>query len=108
MGRRAALIAFPVGFMAGPLKLWIPWVTTKREVISQTPSPPAVFTATSVPVHAGGRACLDDVSFDVDSQVVGFTLARFSPRQAPTLAVSASAPGYRARATARPDSTSVR
>ena len=107
MARRLPLVVFVVVGAVGALELWLPCLTASREVISQTPSPPALYDATPVRLRGHDVACLQGVTFDRDSEVVGLTLAE-PPARHVALVLSAAAPGYRARATARPESVSVR
>jgi hypothetical protein len=101
MGSRAAIVVFGLVLAVGAGVLWLPFLTKEREAISETPTPIALHEPARVVLRAGARLCLRGVTFDRDSEVVGFTLVR-SPAAGAALVVSAAAPGYRARAVARP------
>ena len=107
MARRMPAIAFVVVLAWGVAVLWLPFLTRTREAISQTPVPIALHEPARIVLRAGATACLRGVTFDRDSEVVGFT--RGGAARAPAaLIVSAAAPGYRARTVAPPQGTVVR
>src|SRR4051794_8489477 len=89
--------AFVAVLLVGAVLLWRPFVTREHEAISATPTPIALYEPVPVPLRPGATACLDGVTFERDSEVVGF-----AARGAGPLVITAAAPGYRARAVARP------
>jgi|SRR4051794_18265562 len=107
MARRLPVVAFLAVLLVGAVALAVPYLTAARSVISATPSPPPLVTPARVQLPADETACLRIVTFDRDSEVVAFELAR-PPRPGTALTVSVAAPGYRTRATARPVERAVR
>jgi hypothetical protein len=82
----ALLIAFVAWFL--------PYLTRDREDISSVPVPPPFFVQEKVALNPGSEACLSDVAFDTDSEIVELT-ALAARRPTPALTVVADAPGYR-------------
>src|SRR4051794_7586916 len=107
MASRLAALTFAAVLAAGALTLARPYATAPREVISATPTAPAVITPTHVRLGAGESACLHGVSVAPDAELVAFTLDR-PPRRDGAVAVSVTAPGYRTRAVERANRTDVR
>ena len=101
MARRAPIVAFVLVLGLGAGLLWLPFLTRRGEAISETPTPIALHEPARVVLRAGATACLRGVTFDRDSEVVGFALVE-PPHHRAALVVTAAAPGYRARAVARP------
>jgi hypothetical protein len=75
--------------------LWIPWATKQRTVTASTAVPPPLFGITPAPLRPGQTACMKQVTLDPSSQVgqIGVTTGG---KPGPALAITASAPGYRA------------
>jgi hypothetical protein len=87
-----------IGLLIACLAWFVPYLTRDRETTSSVPVPPPYFAASGIGLARGDQACLADVAFDTDSQIVELTaLAGKGP--GPELAVTASAPGYSAQAT---------
>ncbi len=73
----------------------MPYLTREREDVSGVPVPPPFFAQERVELDPGSEACLSDVAFDTDSEIVELTALAGSRRPGPPLAVVAEAPGYR-------------
>jgi hypothetical protein len=72
---------------------FIPYLTREREDVSGVPVPPPFFAQEKVGLEPGSEACLSDVAFDTDAEIVELT-ALASRRPSPGLTVVAEAPGY--------------
>jgi hypothetical protein len=72
---------------------FIPYLTREREDVSGVPVPPPFFAQEKVGLEPGSEACLSDVAFETDAEIVELT-ALASRRPSPPLTVVAEAPGY--------------
>jgi hypothetical protein len=92
--RRVMLIAL-AAFVVVAAVLWIPWATKSRVVIASTPVPAPLFGITPAPLAGGATACMQGVTFDPQTEIgeIGFNT---KGKPGPRLAITASAPGYRA------------
>src|SRR3954453_1892667 len=95
--RRTIVLLALAAFAVLAAILWIPWGTETRGVIAATPVPPPLFAYTPAPVKGGSTACLRTVTFDPQTQIGEIALAT-QGKPGPPLAITASAPGYRATA----------
>jgi hypothetical protein len=75
-----------------------PYLTRQRETVSSVPVPAPFFSLESLGVGPGQEACLDEVTFATDSDIVEVT-ALAAKRRGPPLALMAEAEGYHARTT---------
>ena len=95
--RTLAALGAGVGLLIACVAWFVPYLTREREDVTGVPVPPPFFVQERVGLDPGAEACLSDVAFDTDSEIVELTaLAGRRPR--PGLAVVADAPGYRATA----------
>jgi hypothetical protein len=84
--------------------LFVPWATEKRPVVASTGVPPALFGITPAPLKPGQNACMQQVTFDPLSQVGQIGVAT-GKKPGPPLAITATAPGYRATSRIAPGYT---
>jgi hypothetical protein len=96
--RTFAALGAGLGLLIACLAWFIPYLTRERENVSGVPVPPPFFAQERVGLQPGSEACLSEVAFDTDSEIVEFT-ALAGRRPAPRVTVVARAPGYRERAT---------
>jgi hypothetical protein len=83
-----------LGLLIALVAWFLPYLTRERTDISGVPVPPPFFAQERVHLGPGSEACLSDVAFDTDSEIVELT-ALASRRPTPALTVVAEAPGYR-------------
>jgi hypothetical protein len=92
MDRRVIAAAAALFVIAGAV-MWIPWATEDRGVIASTPVPPPLFSITPANLKGGSQACLDQVTFDPNTQV-GEIGANSGGKPGPELSIRATAPSY--------------
>src|SRR5436190_17311669 len=97
--RRLAIFAGVALLLALLLFRGIPYLTQEREVIASTPTPNAITAVTPIPLKPRSQVCTSQVSYNPDSQVARFVTAGAVEAKGPPLAITASGPRYRARAT---------
>jgi hypothetical protein len=99
---RRALLSRPAiaGVGAGLVLLiacvawFVPYLTRDREDVSGVPVPPPFFAQEKVELKPGSEACLSDVAFDTDAEIVEVT-ALAGTRTGPRLRVAAAGRGYK-------------
>src|SRR5689334_18402936 len=96
--RRLVILAGAALVLALLLLRGIPYLTQKREVIASTPTPNAITAVSPIALQPRSQVCTNQVSYSPDSQVARFVTAGTADAKGPPLAVTASAPGYHARA----------
>lgn len=77
---------------------FVPYLTRERADVSGVPVPTPFFAVEKVALKPGSQACLADVAFDTDAQVVEFATVE-GKRTGPPLTVVAEGGGYREAAT---------
>lgn len=95
---KLALIGAGLVLVVAAVLWFVPYLTRERPVISSVPAPAPVAAVEGVEVPPDEQACVDEVSFDGDSEVVELT-ALAGKRPGPSLEVVANADGYRAETT---------
>jgi hypothetical protein len=97
--RRARRLPLLSGaLIAIALLAWgIPWLTRERTDTTSTPTPPPFQSIAPIVLKPGQQACESLVALSPDTRVATVLAAKFTG-QGPPLRVTASAPGYRARA----------
>jgi hypothetical protein len=83
-----------LGLLIALVAWFLPYLTRERTDISGVPVPPPFFAQERVHLRPGSEACLSDVAFDTDSEIVELTVLA-ARRPTPALMVVAEAPGYR-------------
>jgi hypothetical protein len=78
---------------------FLPYLTRERENVAGVPVPPPLIAQTPVQMVPGSEACLSEVAFDPEAELVELS-ALTAPRPRPPLQIVAEAPGYRETATA--------
>ena len=92
--RTIAGLAAGLGLLIVCVAWFIPYLTRDREDVSGVPVPPPYFAEERVALNRGSEACLAEVAFDTDAEIVELTALR-ARRPSPRLAVVAVGPGYR-------------
>jgi hypothetical protein len=93
-----ALVSAGLVLVVASIAWFVPYLTRERETVSGVPVPPPFFSAESVGIGPGDEACISEVTFDTDSEVVELT-ALEAKRAGPSLELLARGEGYRAEAT---------
>jgi hypothetical protein len=92
--RTLAALGAGLGLLIASIAWFVPYLTRERNDVSGVPVPPPYFTEEQVGLDPGSEACLSEVAFDTDAEIVELTaLAGRRPR--PRLAVVAEGPSYR-------------
>src|SRR3954451_4114869 len=94
---RRALLVWGCALAVVALVLWLPWATKERVVVAATPVPPPLFGITPAPLKGGSTACMQQVTFSPETQIVEIGVTT-GGKPGPPLAITASAHGYRASA----------
>jgi hypothetical protein len=92
--RTFAALGAGLGLLIACVAWFIPYLTRDREDVSGVPVPPPYFSEERVGLNRGSEACLSEVAFDSDAEIVELT-ALAARRPSPRLAVVAEGPGYR-------------
>ncbi len=71
--RTLAALGAGLGLLIACLAWFIPYLTRERENVSGVPVPPPFFSQTGVGVGPASEACLSEVAFDTDSEIVELT-----------------------------------
>jgi hypothetical protein len=96
--RTLAGLGAGLGLLIACVAWFVPYLTRERGYLAGVPVPPPFLAQEHVGVKPGSEACLSDVAFDTDAELVDFTvLAGRRPR--PPIGIVARARGYRAAAT---------
>jgi hypothetical protein len=96
--RTLAGLGAGLGLLIACLAWFVPYLTRERENVSSVPVPPPFVAQVPVRVDPGSEACLSDVAFDTDAELVEL-VALTAPRPRPPLEIVARGPGYREPAT---------
>jgi hypothetical protein len=92
--RRVALVT-GLGLLVAAAAVWgVPYLTRDRHYYATTPQPKPLFTATTIPLRPGQRACLDRAVVDQHSEQARLLVHG----RAVPLELSLSGAGYRAAA----------
>jgi len=92
--RTLAALGAGLGLLMASIAWFVPYLTRERTDVSGVPVPPPLFTEERVGLNPGSEACLSEVAFDTDAEIVELTaLAGRGP--SPRLAVVAKGPSYR-------------
>jgi hypothetical protein len=96
--RTLAALGAGLGLVIACVAWFVPYLTRERGYLAGVPVAPPFFTQSSVGLDPGSEACLSDVAFDTDAELVDLTvLAGRRPR--PPIGIIAQARGYVAAAT---------
>src|SRR4051794_23176744 len=96
--RRVAIFAGVALLLALLVFRGLPYLTQTREVIASTPTPNAITAVSPIGLKARSQICTTQVTYSPESQVARFVTADPVQVKGPPLEITASAPGYRARA----------
>ena len=94
MGKRTAIIAALVWLIAAGAVV-VPFVAKHRRVLASTVTPRAIFGVTPLDIPAHSTACIDNVSFDRQSQVAQFSGLHPGNHPGPALDFIAKGGAYR-------------
>jgi hypothetical protein len=100
--RALAGLGAGLGLVIACVAWFVPYVTLERETVASVPVPPPFVAQAPVRIDPNSQACLSDVAFDTDAELVELTALR-APRPRPPLEIVVHAPGYREAATVRGD-----
>jgi hypothetical protein len=92
--RTWAGVGVGLGLLIACLAWFVPYLTRERQDVAGVPVPTPVIAQAPVKMAPGSEACLSDVAFDTDAELVEL-MALAPPRQRPPIEVAARAPGYR-------------
>jgi hypothetical protein len=92
--RTLAVLGAGLGLLIACIAWFIPYLTREREDVSGVPAPPPFFAQERVGLKPGSQACLSEVAFDTDAEIVELTPLA-GRRPTPQLAVLAEGRGYR-------------
>jgi hypothetical protein len=95
--RTFAALGAGLGLLIACIAWFIPYLTRERDDVSGVPVPRPYFADERVRLNPGSEACLSEVAFDTDAEIVELT-ALAAGRPSPRLAVIAKGPGYRQNA----------
>jgi hypothetical protein len=96
--RTLAAVGAGLGLLLACAAWFVPYLTRERENVAGVPVPPPLLAQTPVRMDPGSEACLSDVAFDTNAELVEL-VALTVPRPRPRLDIVAQAPGYRETAT---------
>jgi hypothetical protein len=97
--RTLAGLGAGLGLLIATIAWFVPYLTRERENVAGVPVPPPFFAQAPVRMDPGSEACLSNVAFDTDAELVELT-ALTTPRLRPPIEVVAQGPGYRETGTA--------
>jgi hypothetical protein len=93
--RRAwAAVGVGLGLLIACLAWFVPYLTRERQELAGVPVPTPVIAQAPVKMAPGSEACLSDVAFDTDAELVEL-MALAPPRELPPIEVVVRAPDYR-------------
>jgi hypothetical protein len=87
-----------LGLLIACVAWFVPYLTRERENVAGVPVPPPFVAQVPVRMDPGSEACLSDVAFDTDAELVEL-VALTAPRPRPPMEIVARGPGYRQTAT---------
>ena len=98
--RTLAALGVGLGLILACIAWFVPYLTRERVNVAGTPVPPPFLTQAAVRTDPGSEACLSDVAFDTDADLVEFSTLT-PPRRRTRLKIVARAPGYQETQTIR-------
>ena len=96
--RTLAALGAGLGLLVACVAWFVPYLTRDRVNVAGVPVPPPFTAQAAVRVAPGSEACLSEVAFDTDADLVELSTLT-APRARTRLEVAAQAPGYRETAT---------
>src|SRR5689334_18243654 len=97
MRSRLALASYAVGLVVFAAFVVVPFVTKKRDIPAEVPSPPPLTAVAVVNLPGMSRMCMTDLAISAESRVMHFKVGTYG-KPGPPLGVSVQAPGYSSRA----------
>jgi hypothetical protein len=91
--RTWAGVGVGLGLMIALIAWFVPYLTRERQNVAGVPVPTPVIAQAPVKMVPGSEACLSDVAFDTNAELVEL-MALAPPRRRPPIEVVARAPGY--------------
>lgn len=83
-----------LGLVIACMAWFVPYLTREREDVAGVPVPPPFIAQVPVEMGPGSEACLSDVAFDTDAELIELVALKV-PRQRPPIEIVVQAPGYR-------------
>jgi hypothetical protein len=96
--RALAGLGAGLGLLVACVAWFVPYLTRERENVAGVPVPPPYVAQVPVPMKPGSEACLSEVAFDRDAELVEL-VSLTAPRPRPPMEIVAKAPGYHETAT---------
>jgi hypothetical protein len=88
-----------LGLLIASIAWFVPYLTRERQDVAGVPVPPPFIAQVPVGMGPGSEACLSDVAFDTDAELIEVVAFKV-PRPRPPIEIVARAPGYRATSSA--------
>ena len=92
--RTWAGIGVGLGLLIACVAWFVPYLTRDRQDVAGVPVPTPFIAQVPVAMGPGSEACLSDVAFDTDAELIELVAFKV-PRQRPPIEIVADAPGYR-------------
>ena len=92
--RAWAGVGVGLGLLIALTAWFVPYLTRERQDVAGVPVPPPFLAQAPVEIDPGSEACLSDVAFGTDAELVELTTFKV-PRPRPPMDIVARAPGYR-------------
>jgi hypothetical protein len=92
--RTWAGIGVGLGLLIALIAWFVPYLTRERQDVAGVPVPPPFLAQAPVVMRPGSEACMSDVAFGTDAELVELTTFKV-PRPRPPMEVVIKAPGYR-------------
>jgi hypothetical protein len=93
MRKPVALTLYAIALALFAALVLVPFLTEKRDIPAEEPSPPPLTSTDRVIVPGGGRLCMTDLAISKESRRLSFKVGTYS-RPGPALAVKVKASGY--------------
>jgi hypothetical protein len=92
--RTWAGVGVGLGLLIACVAWFVPYLTRERETVAGVPVPPPFIAQAPVVMSPGSEACLSDVAFDTDAELIELGALNV-PRRRPPIEIVAQAPAYR-------------
>jgi hypothetical protein len=92
--RTWAGVGVGLGLLIACVAWFVPYLTRERETVAGVPVPPPFIAQAPVGMSPGAEACLSDVAFDTDAELIELVALKV-PRPRPPMEIVAQARAYR-------------